>query len=134
MVDEVFYDLGVDIDSKWCFVDGDLKLISYNDNMVQALTNRLNTNLNELDLFYEEYGSVFTQFLGWRGNDETICFIRTELETVLRQEPRLRNWEYNIEYTGNGILRVDLKLYPTLGSEINVELELTEEGTVEVVE
>lgn len=134
MVDEVVgYDLGVDVDQSWSMVDGDLKLVSYSDNLVQAISNRLNTGLNELDLFYTDYGSTFKGFLGWRGNDETTGFIKAELETVLKAEPRLANWSYEVNYLGNGTVRVDLRLVPVIGEIASVGLELNSNG-VEVIE
>lgn len=132
-MDEVLYELGVDINSSFSFHDGDIQLAKYDENLVQAVANRLNTDLNELDLFYEEYGSVILGFLGWKGNDETISVIEAELETILKSEERLMNWEYNVEYTGNGKVTIDLVLYPNLSYSINTTITLSEEG-VEVVE
>ena len=63
MDDSVAYECGVDIDSSFQFRDGDLLLSEYDENLVQAVINRLNTNLEELDLFYEDYGSIFTKIL-----------------------------------------------------------------------
>ena len=132
-MDEVLYELGVDINSSFSFHDGDIQVAKYDENLVQAIANRLNTDLNELDLFYEEYGSVILGFLGWKGNDETISVIEAELETILKSEKRLMNWEYNVEYTGNGKVTIDLVLYPNLSYSINTTITLSEEG-VEVVE
>ena len=133
MNEENIYDLGVDISSNFTFHDGDLILSSYDDNLVQAVTNRIQTDLNELDLFYEDYGSVLMGFLGWRGNDETISFIKAELETVLKAEPRLSGWDYEIEYEGSGKLRIDLTLYPNPNYRISTTLQISENG-VEIVE
>lgn len=126
------YELGVDINSSFTFHDGDLELVKYEDNLVQAIVNRLNTELNELDLFYTGYGSVLLGFLGWRANDETIKFIKSELETVLKAEPRLLAWSYDVEYKGEGFLRIDLILNPNPGYSISTTLQVSENG-VEVV-
>lgn len=133
MNDEVLYELGVDINSSLDFQDGDLNLSSYDNNLVQAVANRLNTDLNELDLFYEEYGSVLLHFLGWKGTDETISYIGAELDNVLQNEERLENWEHTIEYTGNGKIKINLTLYPNQSYSIDTTLEINENG-VEVVE
>ena len=50
---EALYELGVDIRSDFTFENGDLKLSKYEENLVQAICNRLTTNLDELELFYE---------------------------------------------------------------------------------
>ena len=133
MVDEVLYELGVDLDSSFTFNDGDLKLSSYDDNIVQAVTNRLNTQLNELDLFYDGYGSVFRSFFGWKTNDETSNFMKAELETVLEAEPRLTDWEYEISFMGDGKARIDLRLYPNPDYSISASLMVNSTGNVEVI-
>lgn len=132
-MDEVLYELGVDINSSFSFHDGDIQLAKYDENLVQAIANQLNTTLNELELFYEEYGSVMLGFLGWKGNDETIAVIEAELETILKQEERLFDWEYTIEYIGNGKVKIDLTLHPNPTYTIDTTITLSEEG-VEVVE
>ena len=132
-MDEVLYELGVDIGSSLSFHDGDIKLAKYDENLVQAIANQLNTGLDELELFYEQYGSVILGFLGWKGTDETISLIEAELETILKSESRLTDWEYNVEYIGKGKVKIDLVLYPNLTYSIDATLTLSEEG-VEVVE
>ena len=136
MADEVLYDLGVDLDSSFGFHDGDLKLVSYNDNLAQAVVNRLNTRLNELDLFYDDYGSILRSFFGWQGNDVTIDLIKTELNTVLHNEDRLENYSSNIGYDGNGKLRITLILNPSLTNTIELNLVAgdTELEIVDMVE
>ncbi len=131
--DEVLYELGVDINSAFSFHDGDINLASYDENLVQAIANQLNTNLDELYLFYEEYGSVISNFLGWKATDETLSFIESELEYILRNEQRLDSWEYNVEYTGNGKIKIDLTLYPNPTYSIETSMTISEDG-VEVNE
>ena len=133
MEDEVLYELGVDIGSAFQFHDGDLKIAQYDENLVQAVANKLNTNLDELDLFYEDYGSVISSFLGWKATDETIGFIKAELETVLKTEPRLFSWNYEVKYIGNGNLTIDLVLNPNPSYSISTTFEINENG-VEVVD
>ena len=133
MVDgEALYECGIDIDSSLSFEDGDLKLSKYDDNLIQAVTNRLNTNLDELELFYEDYGSVITGFLGWPSNETTLEYIQTEINTVLGNEPRIVSYESNIEYLKNGLIRIGLAM--TTSTEIVVEtnLILNKDGTIEV--
>ena len=134
MDDEVLYDLGVDINSDFNFHDGDLKLASYTDNLVQAVVNRLNTRLDSLSLFYEDYGSILTSFFGWKGNDTTISLINVELANVLRNEPRLLSYSADIRYEGDGLLHIDLTLNPNQGNNIDVNLVLNNIGELEIVE
>lgn len=132
MDDSVAYECGVDIDSSFQFRDGDLLLSEYDENLVQAVINRLNTNLEELDLFYEDYGSIFTSFLGWRTTEETKEYMKTEIATVLRKEPRLSSFDINLEYTDIGTLKINLDLYTTDGSILESNLVLGTDGIVEV--
>lgn len=130
MADEIFYDLGVDLNNTNSFVNGDLALSSYNDNLVQAVVNRLNTELDELDLFYEGYGSILSQFFGWRANDTTLAFIRAEVSKVLSEEVRMVKHECTVTYDGDGRVRIDLVLYPTPDYGINANLVLRETGVI----
>lgn len=128
----VNYELGVDFNSNFCFEDGDLVLIKYDDNLVQSICNRLNTDLNELSLFYRNYGSIILSFLGWKANNETLSFIKSELETVLQSETRLTAWNYDVEYTGNGTIKIDLTVYVNSEESINAILSIGNNG-VEVI-
>ena len=129
---EVLYDLGVDLNSNFTFHDGDFVLAKYDDNLVQAICNRLNTRLDELQLFYLDYGSIFRDFLGWHNNDETIGFMSGELETVLLAEARVSDWEFDIKVV-DGVVRIDLVLKPDEDYSISATLVLTSDG-VELVE
>ena len=131
VVNELLYEQGVDFDSRMIFQDGDILLTGYEDNLAQAVVNRLNTQLNELDWFYEDYGSVLTGFFGWKANTNTLQYIKTEINTVLKQEPRLSRWDCNVGYDGEGKIRIELTLYPDANLGINVNLVLTPTGVVD---
>lgn len=130
--DEILYDLGVDIHSSFTFQNGDLLLSNYNDNLAQAVTNRLNTELNELDWFYNDYGSILQSFLGWKANDNTLGFIKSEITKVLNDEPRLTSFDIEVGYTSNGAVRIDLALYPVTDISIPLNLVLTTSGVIEI--
>ena len=132
MADEVLYALGVDINSSGEFINGDIALASYDDNLRQAIVNRLNTELNELDWFYYDYGSILTGFLGWKATDTTLGFIKSEITKVLSEEVRLTGFSVNVEYTGDGKVRIDLQLHPSTATIIPMSLVLTTTGVVEI--
>ena len=121
---------GTDINNSWCFDEhGDLLLVSNKDNVGQAVSNRLRTQLNELDLFYAGYGSFLTQFLGWKKNDSTLEFMRLEIETRLAGEPRLSNYSIRLEYTDNGVrIDMDLVLNDDDNVKVSESLVLTNDG------
>ena len=132
MEDSVAYECGVDLNSSFEFRNGDILLAEYEDNLVQSIVNKLNTNIDELDLFYEDYGSILPTFMGWKANDTTIQYMKTEISTVLSKEPRLSNFEINIEYAGNGTIKINLILYTLASNAVESNLVLGVDGIIEV--
>ena len=126
--DDVLYELGVDLNSNFTFENGDIKLSKYEDNLVQAIINRLNTNLDELELFYESYGSVLRGFLGWRADETTLSYISTEITTVLNDEPRITDFDINVEYKKEGRISIDLSLSTISNVDIETNLILGVNG------
>ena len=132
MNENVLYECGVDFNGNLNFNDGDITLTSYSDNLVQAVINRLNTQVDEMDMLYESgYGSVLTGFLGWKATQNTLDYIKAEVNYVLSQEPRLERYNVSVSYTGNGAIRLDLTLYPNEYVGIDVNLVLSADGTVD---
>ena len=130
--DEVAYELGVDLNSTLTFSNGDINLTTYEDNLIQGVMNRLNTDLDELDLFYDEYGSILTRFLGWKTNDETLGFIEAEIENTLENEPRLESSDATCTYNGEGQVMIQLNLYPITRDMVDINMVLTTTGVVEI--
>lgn len=133
MNEEVIYDLGVDFDSSLSFQDGDLKLISYDLNVVQGVVNRLKTNLDEMELFYDDYGSLLLDFLGWKSTDETLSFMKSEIENVIKKEQRILNYNVDVKYVQEGVVRIEMELQVSTDYTIETTFELTENG-IEVLE
>lgn len=130
--DGVAYELGVDLNSTLTFSNGDINLTTYEDNLIQGVMNRLNTDLDELELFYDEYGSILTRFLGWKANDETLGFIEAEIENTLENEPRLESSDATCTYNGEGQVMIQLNLYPITGDMVDTNMVLTTTGVVEI--
>ena len=123
---------GTDISREWLFNEhGDLMLVGNKENVGQAISNRLQTQLNELDLFYTNYGSFLTQFLGWKRNDSTLEFMRLEIETRLAGDPRLTSYGLSLEYVDNGV-EININLVLDDGEEYNGNFVLNSDG-VDVV-
>ena len=104
------YSYGVDLKSEFTFKDGDLNLSEYEDNIGQAIANRLNTIQDSLDLFYTDYGSLFLQFLGWRRTQSTLDFMKVELDNTLSKDPRINNFTTNLEYSDDGSVKITIQL------------------------
>ena len=126
--------IGVDIKSSWDFNDqGDLLLVRDEENMVQAVTNRLTCWLSGLDLYYLEYGSVLTSFLGWKREDETLKFMRIELYNTLKQDPRMPDYDLDLEFNDNGWINMHLALHFNDMSDVEMSLVITEDGSINLL-
>lgn len=129
MVDTIV-EYGVDICRDWTFQDGDIKPISNLDNLNQAILNRLNTIQDELDSFYDDYGSFLQSFLGWKKNEETLTFIKTELDNVIAKDPRITFFESEVTFDENG--RVKIELVISDYGDFSLNYILDGEGVAEV--
>ena len=134
MVEELSTDLGSDIHTSWDFIDGDLKLISDEENICQSISNRLNNANGCFDLYYNEYGSYLQNYLGWKQSDETISFMKTEIEETLKQDGRFSNTNVELEYTGNGKITGNIQLTYNDETESTLNVTINEEGEAEVEE
>ena len=122
MLDIEITEFGTDIKNTWTFTDqGDLELVSNDDNIIQAILNRLNTRLDELDLYYDEYGSLLQNLLGYPSNEETLEFIRIEIETSLQNEPRLTDFEVTVTKQDKDKININLAIWYN-GEELEYNL------------
>lgn len=128
MDNNVIVELGCDFNSNWEFKDGDLKIVDNNDNLVQSILNRLNCDYDSLDLYYSDYGSVLTTFLGWKKSDKTLEFIKLEVTNALEQEPRIDEFDIEVEYNSVGKILIDLTFYFGEDNDFSLSLVLDEEG------
>lgn len=123
-------DYGIDIDSRFTFQDGDLLLTNNEDTLIQAITNRLKTQLDELDLFYSDYGSILHDFLGWRRNDDTVQLVKLEIESCLDRESRIDGYETEISLIEKGF-DIAIFIYEEDSSEaIELEYLLSTDGLI----
>lgn len=121
-------DFGTDINSNWELTEqGDLKLISNEENLTQAIINRLTCNLNYLNLYYNEYGSLLYGFLGWKRNEKTLEFIRIELGNRLNSDSRIKKYSIDLEYNSDGDININLKINGN--TEVNMIMD-TQMGTI----
>ena len=127
------YDYGTDIHNSWTFNDkGDLNLSENEDNIKQAVINRLTTNLDELPLYYAEYGSLLRSYIGERKSDETLQFISVEVETRLILDPRINDIDVETSLTNKGV-KLKLTVYYDENEELEMNIVLDGE-TMEVVD
>jgi phage baseplate assembly protein W len=103
------YEIGTDINSQWTFKNGDLQLITDDENLKQSIYNRITTTDGVFRHFYQNYGSVLETYLGFKKDKTTLEFMKIELERVLLQDPRLQNFKLDLEYHEKGV-QVDLRI------------------------
>ena len=127
---EDIVELGTDLNCNWDFKDGDLQLVENRANIKQSILNRLNCDYDSLDLFYYEYGSVLSNFLGWKHNDETLEFIRLEIEDTLNQEPRLTDFDVEVSYDKIGKVLIDLYIVFNDETDFSLSLVLEKDGEI----
>lgn len=130
-MDEILTDIGTDINSSWSFDEfGDLKLVNNTDNIVQAITNRLNCLKGNMDLYYIEYGSILQNFIGWRKENDTLDFIKIEVESCLQQDPRLVDYDVELSFNSVDNVVIDLNIYYDDETDLSLSLVLNENGEV----
>lgn len=102
--------LGVDIKDTWSFVDGDLEIVTETLNLGQSIINRLNTDKDFYNWCYTNYGGDLFRIFGMKNNPNSLEYLRIEIESILQQDPRIRDVTANCS-------KEDLK---TIGVELNV--------------
>ena len=127
-------EIGVDIKSTWSFNDkGDLELASDKENIIQAVTNRFNAWLGTFDAYYLDYGSVLSNYLGWKRNDETLGFMKIEIENTLNQDPRLPSYDLSLDFNDTG--GVDIRLdFGFDDDDLELNLVISEDGRVSIID
>lgn len=117
-------DLGTDINSSWTIENGDLQIVQDENNLIQSIQNRLSCPEGSLDYFYTAYGSKLWSYMGWRKNEETLAFMKNELNETFRQDPRIESYALELEFIEDGNLRMDLDIvYGEEQLEVNLVLD-----------
>lgn len=123
-------DIGTDIKSDWTFTDGDLNIISDEGNLKQSILNRFSVYDGTFKFFYAEYGSVLSNYFGFRKDETTLEFMKIELERVLLQDPRIQGFDLDLSYVEDGV-RVELTINL---SDADVELNFVTDGATFIEE
>ena len=129
-MEDAIVEYGTDIDSSYSFKDGDLQLVSYKDNLQQAIMNRLNTLQDSLDLFYVDYGSFLQSYLGWRKTDKTLEFIKVEIDLVVSKDPRVDVFSSEVKYDSEGNVEINLTISYSEFDSFSLNYVLGSEGVV----
>ena len=114
--------LGTDVVSNWSFTDGDLNIVAGTGNLAQAIQNRLNTYLDDLNIFYSSYGSTIFDELGELNHPTIHEYIKIEIEYRLIRDNRIKDVVCTVEKIDSGSVECSLDL--TLVDETDVSLGL----------
>lgn len=115
--------LGVDIKDTWSFVDGDLEIISGTLNLGQSIINRLNTDKGFYNWCYTNYGSDLFRIFGMKNNPNSLKYLRIEMESILQQDPRIREVTVNCSKEDPKTIGVELNVL-TIGNDEIITLNL----------
>lgn len=110
-------DFGTDLN--WNGSETELTTVTGDENIIQSVKNRLNTNYDELNWIYNNYGCNYKQFLGDRATDTTLEFIKNSIKQSLDEEERINGYDLELSYIDgkiNIILNID-------GTEFEFRLE-----------
>ena len=126
---------GTDIKSDWNFVDGDLELVSESSNLGQAIANRLNADENTYDIFYNKYGGNLLEHFGDINSENILEYIRIEIETILQQDPKIRNIDCKVNKNENDTVTIDLNVTTISNNEvIPLNLILNSDEGITIIE
>lgn len=114
---------GTDIDDAWDFSNGDINLISGTLNLGQAIKNRLMCDSNFYKAFYNNYGGQLFDEMGYLNNGNAHEYIRIEIETILKQDPRIKELDCAVKKISTDAVECKLKI-KTINNDEIVEMNL----------
>lgn len=110
---------GVDIKDSFTFSNGDLELVSGTVNLGQAIVNRLNTDKGFYDWCYTQYGGNLFSIFGMKNNQNTLEYLKIEIESILQQDPRIKEVTANCSKENPKTINVKLDVLTINSNEIN---------------
>lgn len=125
--------LGTDIKDTWDFINGDLEIVDGTINLAQSIINRLNTDKGFYNWCYINYGGDLFSIFGMKNNPNSLEYLRIEIESILSQDPRLREVIVNCSKEDLKTISVELKVL-TVGNDeiINLNLVITDDLKVQL--
>ena len=114
-------------DIEWILNNGDVNIVEDKDDIIQAIINRLNTDTDELDYLYDNYGCNLRQFLGLPANDTTLELVKNSITDALKYDPRIELVDLTLSYKDTNTLTILLTC--TYNSEeLEMDLVLKTDG------
>lgn len=124
---------GTDLNRKWTFTNGDIDTVSGSVNLGQAIVNRLNAGLDTYDIFYAKYGGVLFEHLGDLNHPNIHEYMRIEIESILKQDPRIQDYECTINKTSSKSVECNLKITVLGSDEVDeFNLVINDDSTISI--
>lgn len=98
--------------------NGDLLLVSDNNNLAQACINRLNTDNGWFDWCYDRYGGDLFSVFGMKNNANSLEYLRIEIESILQQDPRIKSISASCTKQSSNEVYVELDILAVGDDEI----------------
>lgn len=110
-------DFGTDLN--WNGSETELTTVTGDENILQSIKNRLNTDYEELNWVYNNYGCNYRQFLGSMATDTALEFIKNSIKQSLDEEERIDGYDLELSYM-DGKINIILNIE---GTEFKFDLE-----------
>ena len=87
-----------------------LGTVSNEDNVLQHIRNRLQTDYSELSWVYEGYGCNYKQYLGLKSDDESLEFIKNSITQSLTEDANIDEFDLSLSYISEGLINIVLNI------------------------
>ena len=125
-------DYGTDINDNWIFKDGDITTISGEDNLRQALRNRIITPEGHFQWCYNDYGSDLQEIIGEYNTARLGDYALISIQYSLLKDPRVNEiGEAQYSRDENG-LNIYITVILTTGEELSLNLVISENNKVTI--
>ncbi len=115
-------------DIQWILRNGDVNIVEGQEDIIQAIVNRLNTDTDELDYLYDNYGCNLKQFLGLPANDTTLELVKNNISNALSYDTRLELVDLTLSYTDANTLNILITCTYDSENELELDLVLNSDG------
>lgn len=122
--------LGTDVIGDWSFTNGDVNTVTGTGNLGQAIQNRLNTYIGDLNEFYNEYGSNLFDYMGEMNHNTIHEYIKSEIEFRVVQDKRISNVDCTVSKVSSEQVKCQLHLTLVDGTDFDLNMILTNENAV----
>lgn len=91
-----------------------LNTVTGDDNTIQHIINRIQTEYTELDWIYDSYGCNYRQYLGFKSNNEALELIKNCIKQSLKEDDLIEDYDLELSYIGDGKINIILTVDGTV--------------------